>query len=158
MRSIHFVNFIQKHKPFYYSYSNKYQFPLYHNLFFHHACISFFWCVRPHKYSLFITSTAPGIVKWHVSLTPPSGCCSRHQDSSDQTNIYATTVHNRGHVLTWKGMVRLIFSPTFLMYFVLSSRGRRIFGCSKAEGSSLLKFTVILLGTFCRRNTSPKGR
>lgn len=37
-----------------------------------------FWCVRPHKYSLYITSTAPGI-RWHMSLTPPSGCCSRHQ-------------------------------------------------------------------------------
>lgn len=59
-------------------------------------------------------------------------------------------VHNRGrifHFLTWKGMVRLIFSPTFLMYFVLSSRGRRIFGCSKAEGSNLLKYPVILLCT-----------
>lgn len=33
--------------------------------------------------------------------------------------------------LTWKGMVRLILSPTFLMYFVLSSLGRRIFGYSK---------------------------
>lgn len=102
------------------------------------------------KYSLYITSTSPCIFKWHMPLTPPSGCCSRYQDSLDQTNIYAATVHNKGrifHVLTWKGMVRLIFSPTFLMYFVLSSRGRRIFGCSKAEGSSLLKYTVILLGT-----------
>lgn len=36
---------------------------------------------------------------------------------------------------TWKGMVRLIFSPTFLMYFVRRCRGRRIFGCSN-EGKA----------------------
>lgn len=44
-----------------------------------------------------------------------------------------------GLFLTWKGMVRLTFSPTFLMYFVLSSRGRRIFGCSKAGRDFLLQ-------------------
>lgn len=84
-----------------------------------------------------------------MSLTPPSGCCSSHSDSSEQTNICAAAaVHERGrtfHVLTWKGMVRLIFSPTLLMYFVLSSRGRRIFGCSKA--GSLLNYTVMFFGT-----------
>ena len=32
---------------------------------------------------------------------------------------------------TWKGMTRLIFSPTFLMNLVLSWRGRRIFGYSE---------------------------
>lgn len=44
-----------------------------------------------------------------------------------------------GLFLTWKGIVRLIFSPTFLMYFVLRSRGRRIFGCSKAGWDFVLQ-------------------
>lgn len=49
------------------------------------------------------------------------------------------------NIHTWKGMTRLIFSPTFLMYLVLSSRGRRILGCSEAsrehhcEGTGLLE-------------------
>lgn len=63
-------------------------------------------------------------------------------------------------VLTWKGMVRLIFSPTFLMYFVRSSRGRRIFGCSKAVGEQIALIHCHITRQFFinLKNTSPKGR
>lgn len=57
-------------------------------------------------------------------------------------------------LLTWKGMVRLIFSPTFLMYLVLRSRGRRILGCSKAEHDDLSKtFHHIKKNYYVNHNT-----
>lgn len=41
-------------------------------------------------------------------------------------------------------MTRLIFSPTLLMYLVLSWRGRRIFGCSEVRGEHHCEGTSLL--------------
>ena len=62
------------------------------------------------------------------------------QDKKDSRVLASHIIKNlsRALCLTWKGTVRLILSPTFLMYFVLRSRGRRILGCSKVGKDSWL--------------------
>ncbi len=97
---------------------------------------------------------------WHpLSFHPPAGRPSAtwQQDEAcpEKTHalVHLWSDHRCGsyvfNIHTWKGMTRLIFSPTFLMNLVLRLRGRRIFGCSETrgehhcEGTGLLEMNLI---------------